>query len=105
MTGQAFRGEVIVGHKRTHAIIVPFDPSNVWPDGAPVKMSLQDDPRGGSGWPVTGTIEGRPFDGFVGRRYGRSYIVVPTAWLAAGYVKEGDEVDVVIAPRIMQRPG
>ncbi|MDQ1424849.1 MAG: hypothetical protein QOD72_2347 [Acidimicrobiaceae bacterium] len=98
MTPRTFRTAVTVGHKDTHVVIVPFDPSDVWPGCAPVALSLEEDPRGGRGWPVSGTIGGWPFDGFVGRRYGRSYIILAPAFRTLRAINEGDEVEVTVSP-------
>jgi hypothetical protein len=94
---RTFRAEIVVGHKQTRVVIVPFDPAEAWPDLAPVALTLADDPRGGRGWPVSGTVAGRLFVGFVGRRYGRSYVVLPIE-LRRG-LADGTEVEVTITPR------
>jgi Domain of unknown function (DUF1905) len=94
---------VDVGHKDTHIVIVPFDPTVVWSQHTSVRMSRQDDPRGGRGWPASGTIDGLPFEGFVGRRYGRSYLTWSPAIRTSGLINEGDEVDVTVAPRVITR--
>jgi hypothetical protein len=99
VTPRTFRAVVTVGHKDTHVVIVPFDPSVVWPGYAPVTLSREDDPRGGHGWPVSGTIDGQRFVGFVGRRYGRSYVILPAAFRTSGAIDEGDEVEVTVSPR------
>ena len=101
VTPRTFRGAVGVGHKDTHVVIVPFDPTVVWPEHESVSLSRQDDPRGGRGWPVSGTIDGLPFDGFVGRRYGRSYVILSPEFRASRSINEGDEVDVVVSPRVI----
>lgn len=98
MSGDTFQAEVVVGHKDTHVVIVPFDPAQRWPDARPVPLSRDDDPRGGRGWAVTGTVDGAPFDGFVGRRYGRSYLILSPGFRQARQIDEGDVVDVELAP-------
>ncbi len=95
---RAFRTEVITGHKGTYALVVPFDPAEAWPGLAPRPMSKRDDPRGGRGWPVTGSIAGLPFEGFVGRRYGRSYVVLGPALREMAGLEPGDAVDVTLSP-------
>lgn len=94
---QRFSAEVISGHKGTLAIPVPFDPTVVWPGHRPVPMNLEQDPRGGKGWPAEGRVNGHAFRGFVGRRYGRSYLIVGPALEAAG-LADGTPVDVVLTP-------
>lgn len=98
MTTETFQAEVAVGHKDTHVVIVPFDPARRWPGVAPVALSTDDDPRGGRGWPVTGTVDGQPFRGFVGRRYGRSYVILPAPFRLAHHIDEGDVVEVSLTP-------
>ncbi len=98
MAVETFQAEVVVGHKDTHVVIVPFDPAIRWPDLAPVALSLDDDPRGGQGWPVAGTVDGQPFRGFVGRRYGRSYLILPPAFRHAHEIDAGDVVEVGLDP-------
>lgn len=98
MDEQRFSTEVISGHAETLAIPVPFDPAVAWPGHRPVPMTLEQDPRGGKGWPAQGSVNGHPFEGFVGRRYGRSYVIVGPALRAAGLV-DGSPVDVVLTPR------
>jgi hypothetical protein len=99
MDDRSFRGVVFVGPKDTYALGVPFDPAVEWPDHAAVRLSTDDDPRGGRGWSVVGTIAGATFEGFVGRRYGRSYIVLSPRLRAETGLRSGDEVDVCVAPR------
>jgi hypothetical protein len=71
---RTFKAKVMLGHKNTYAntyaIVVPFDPTDEWPAIAPGTMTLQDDPRGGRGWPVAGSVD------------------------------DGDEVDVTVSPRL-----
>ena len=98
MSSETFQAAVEVGHKDTHVVIVPFDPAQRWPEVPPVALSHRDDPRGGRGWAVTGTVDGEPFTGFVGRRYGRSYLILPAAFRQAHQIDEGDVVDVALAP-------
>lgn len=98
MSSETFQAEVVVGHKDTHVVIVPFDPAQRWPAAEPVPLSAADDPRGGRGWAVTGTVDGAAFAGFVGRRYGRSYLILPAAFRRAHQIDEGDVVEVALEP-------
>lgn len=98
MQTERFEAEVVVGHKGTHVVIVPFDPAQRWPGTAPLALSRKQDPRGGRGWPVTGTVDGAAFAGFVGRRYGRSYLILPAAFRQAQRIDEGDVVTVELQP-------
>lgn len=98
MSSETFQAEVVVGHKDTHVVIVPFNPAQRWPRASPVSLSRDDDPRGGRGWAVTGTVDGAPFAGFVGHRYGRSYLILPAAFRQANEIDEGDVVEVALEP-------
>jgi hypothetical protein len=95
---EGFRAVVGVGHKQTHYVLVPFDPRAKWPDIAPVKIPRPQDPRGGKGWLVTGTINGVPFDGHIGQRYGSTYLILEAPLLAMAKAREGDSVAVDVAP-------
>ena len=64
-----FEADVVEGHKGVHAAIVPFDPEKNF--GAPVRLHQRR-----HGWLVTGTLEGKKFDGFIGERWGRFFILV-----------------------------
>jgi hypothetical protein len=100
VTTRTLKAKLMLGHKYTYAIVVPFDPTDEWPAIAPVTMTLQDDPRGGRGWPVAGSVNGREFTGFVRRRYGQSYVVVPPGFRKDLAIDDGDEVDVTVSPRL-----
>jgi Domain of unknown function (DUF1905) len=102
MHEQVFQAEIIVGHKDTHVVTVPFHPSEVWPGMRPVRMTADDDPRGGRGWPVTGTIDDTPFVGFVGHRYGRSYVILSPELRRAADVAAGDQVAVRLEARTQE---
>ena len=99
MADQAFRSEVSVGTWVSTLSTSPLDPSKVWPDLSTAAMIREEDPRGGQGWPVTATVNGVRFDGHVGLRYGRNYLVLGSdVRLATGAV-EGDVVEVHLQPR------
>jgi hypothetical protein len=99
MADQAFGSQVYIGHKGVHAVDVPFDPRDVWPDLSPETVARKEDPRGGQGWPVTGTVNGVPFEGHVGLRYGRNYLILPLDVRVAADIVEGDVVEVHLTPR------
>ena len=65
-----FEAELIEGHKGVTVVIVPFDPEEVW-SRKPVRL----DPRR-DGWLVTGTANGVRFDGYIGYRWGRFFIII-----------------------------
>jgi hypothetical protein len=66
-----FTAEVIEGHKGVKAVLVPFDPEEVWR----VKPHRLAGRR--HGWLVKGTLDGAAFDGYVGERWGNFFITLP----------------------------
>ena len=87
-----FTAELIEGHKGVTPVIVPFDPEEVWGQ-KPIKI----DPRR-DGWLVTGTVNAVPFDGWIGYRWGRFFIIIDPALRTAAGVAVGDELDVSVEP-------
>jgi hypothetical protein len=85
-----FTAPLVEGHQGVHAVIVPFDPREVW-GTEPVAL----DPRR-SGWLVRGTIDGAAMFGWIGVRWSRYFIIVDAA-LRTG-VAVGDELDIVVEP-------
>ena len=70
MSKAKFTAELFEGHKDVHAVIVPFDPQEVWGQ-KPVKI----DPRR-DGWLIRGTMNNVRFLGWIGYRWGRFFIMV-----------------------------
>jgi len=91
-TKATFSAELVEGHKGVTPVIVPFDPTLVW-DVAPVAL---DDRR--EGWLIAGTMNGAKFEGWIGHRWGRYFVIVDAALRKAAGISVGDTVDVVIAP-------
>jgi hypothetical protein len=81
-TKARFASEVIEGHKGVKAVMVPFDPEEVWR----VKPHRLAGRR--HGWLVKGTLDGAAFDGYVGERWGNFFITVPA---------QGPEVGATVA--------
>jgi len=97
-----FKAEILMGHKGA-AVIVPFDPEEVW-GIAPKKVS--DIPGGKEGFLVRGTLAGTKFEGWIGKRWGRRFVLTDEQLLARAKVMVGDTVEVVLAPRSSPlRPG
>jgi hypothetical protein len=88
----AFEAELIEGHKGVTVVIVPFDPEEVW-DDKPVRLAGRR-----HGWPVTGTVDGKKFTGYVGDRWGRFFVIITPAVRAAAGVEVGDTLTVTLAP-------
>ena len=81
-----------MGHKGA-AVIVPFDPARAW-RVAPKKVLGET-----VGWPVRGTMNGAPFAGAIGFRWGRWFVRTDAALERAAGIVPGDLVDVVVSPR------
>lgn len=94
---QRFRAELIEGHKGVTPVIVPFDPQDVW-GVPPIKI----DPRR-EGWLVRGTVNGAPFEGWIGHRWGRFFIILNPALRAAAKTSVGRMVDVAVEPTSSKR--
>jgi hypothetical protein len=63
MSKARFDAELFEGHKGLTAVLVPFDPEDIW-QLKPVKL----DPRR-DGWLVKGTVNRTRFDGYIGYRW------------------------------------
>jgi hypothetical protein len=70
MPTKTFKAELIQGHKGVVAVLVPFDPEALWKQ-KPVKLAGRR-----HGWLVKGSIDGEPFDGYIGLRWDRFFIMV-----------------------------
>jgi len=83
------------GHKGP-AVIVPFDPRESW-GREPVEIAT---PVYGKalGHPVRGTIAGVAFEGWIGRRRGRFFILVDEELRRRAGISPGDRVAVSVAP-------
>ena len=68
-----FTAPLVEGHKGVTAVIVPFDPEAVWRS----KPTALDEKR--HGWLVHGTMNGVSFDGFIGFRWSRFFLIVDEA--------------------------
>jgi len=90
-----FKAEILLGHKGA-AVIVPFDPEEVWAIPARKVSEL---PGGKQGHLVRGTIAGTRFEGWIGTRWGRRFILTPGELLARAKISVGDTVEVVLSPR------
>ena len=87
-----FEAELIEGHKGVTAVIVPFDPEEKL-----ARKPIRLDPRR-DGWLVSGTVNGARFDGYIGQRWGRFFLIVDPELRAAAGVAIGDTLDIVLAP-------
>ena len=65
-----FEAELIEGHNGVTVVIVPFDPEEGW-SLKPVRLDSRR-----HGWVITGTANGVRFDGYIGERWGRFFIII-----------------------------
>lgn len=96
MTRRAFESELLDGHKGP-AVLVPFDPEKEW--GVSPCMVTSDAYGRRPGHLVTGRLNGKPFDGWIGHRWGRFFILVDEKLRREAGVRVGDTVEVVVQPR------
>jgi hypothetical protein len=87
-----FEATLFQGHKGVTAVIVPFDPRATW-DREPVPLDARRE-----GWLVAGTVNGARFEGWIGFRWGRFFLIVDAALRAAAEVAVGDALEIAIAP-------
>jgi hypothetical protein len=93
----SFDADLIEGHKGVTTVIVPFDPERVW-RRKPVRL----DPRR-DGWLVKGTINHTRFDGYIGNRWGRFFLIVDAELREALGVSVGDTLSLVLEPTLDRR--
>jgi hypothetical protein len=92
MSKAKFTAELFEGHKDVHAVIVPFDPQEVWGQ-KPVKI----DPRR-DGWLIRGTVNKVRFLGWIGYRWGRFFIIVDPEMRETLGVEVGANIVFVVEP-------
>ena len=92
-----FEAELIMGHKNIAAVLVPFAPERVW-KSTPVKVDAPYSRKPQEAYLVCGTIDGTPFDGWIGKRRGRRFIIIDQALRKRADVTIGDVVEIVVAP-------
>lgn len=94
-----FHAEILEGHKGITAIIVPFDPADEWKTKPePVEGPYK------TGHLVKGTLNDAAFEGFIGKRWGRSFILVDAALQKRAGAKVGDVAVVKVTPRAPSKP-
>lgn len=90
---QTFHAQILDGHKGA-AVIVPFDPAKIW-DVEPATVS----PPWKKGYLVSGKINRAGFEGWIGNRWGRNFILVDDELLKKARAKIGDVVRMTVSPR------
>ena len=96
MKTQKFETELLDGHKGC-AVIVPFDPRELWGTEPTLVPSAEYGQR--PGHLVTAKINGHRFDGWIGHRWGRFFILVSDELQRAAGVSAGDVVAIEVTPR------
>ena len=87
-----FEAELIEGHKKVTVVLVPFDPEARW-SKKPVRLEGRR-----HGWLVTGSANGVQFDGYIGERWNRYFIIIDSALRDAAKVVVGDTLKMSIEP-------
>jgi hypothetical protein len=95
---QDFVAELLMGHKGA-AVIVPFDPGAVW-GTRPVEHGVL---PWRTGHLVRGFVNGVPFEGWIGRRWGRFFLLVDEELQRNAGAGIGDMLQVVVEPRAADR--
>jgi hypothetical protein len=92
-----FEAELIEGHKGITVVIVPFDPEEGWSQ-KPVRLDSRR-----HGWLITGSVNAVPFDGYIGERWGRFFIIIDPELRNAAGVSVGDTLRMIVQPTAAQR--
>jgi hypothetical protein len=92
MNKVGFEAPLVEGHKGVTVVIAPFSPREVW-GVEPVALDARRE-----GWLVTGTMNGAKFDGWIGFRWGRHFIILDAALRKAAKAIVGDTIEVVVKP-------
>src|SRR5947209_797946 len=92
-----FDAELVEGHKGVVVAVVPFDPEDVFGQ-KPVRLAGRR-----HGWVVGGSLNATKFDGYVGERWARFFIIVDPDLRRAAGVAAGDRASMVVAPS--DKPG
>jgi len=92
-----FEAELIEGHKGVTVVIVPFDPEEQW-SMKPVRLEGRR-----HGWLVVGSVNGVRFDGYIGERWNRFFIIMDRDLRDAANVAIGDTLKVSIEPTASAR--
>ena len=87
-----FEAELILGHKGVTVVLVPFDPEQRW-KLKPVRLAGRR-----HGWVITASANGIEFDGYIGERWNRFFIIIEKELRDAAEVEVGDTVKMSVHP-------
>src|SRR5882672_8403053 len=87
-----FEAELIEGHKGVTLVIVPFDPEEKW-SRKPIRLEGRR-----HGWLVCGSANGVAFDGYIGERWNRFFIIIDSDLRDAANVVVGDLLTMSVEP-------
>ena len=87
-----FEAELIEGHKGVTVVLVPFDPEERW-SRKPVRLDSRR-----HGWLIIGSANGVAFDGYIGQRWNRFFIIIDSGLREAAKVAVGDTVKMTVEP-------
>ena len=87
-----FEAELILGHKGVTVVLVPFDPEQRW-SLKPVRLAGRR-----HGWVITGSANGIEFDGYIGERWNRFFIIIEKELRNAAEVEVGDSLKMNVHP-------
>ena len=87
-----FEAELIEGHKGVTVVLVPFDPEEKW-SRKPVRLAGRR-----HGWVVAGRVNGIAFEGYIGDRWNRFFIIIDRDLREVAKVAVGDTLKVVVEP-------
>jgi hypothetical protein len=93
-----FEAELIMGHKNIAAVLVPFAPEHAL-GTRPVLVDAPYSRKPQEAHLVEGTLDGTPFEGWIGKRWGRHFIIVDQALRKRAGVAIGDLVELVVSAR------
>ena len=89
MRNAKFTAQLIEGHKGVVAVLVPFDPQEVW-GLLPHRLAGRR-----HGWPVRGRAGKKKFVGYIGERWGNFFVTLDSKALG---LEVGDSVELVLEP-------
>jgi hypothetical protein len=92
MSKARFEAELIEGHKGVTVVLVPFDPEEVW-SKKPVRLAGRR-----HGWLIKATANRQRFEGYIGDRWGRFFIIIDEDLRRRARVEVGDVLKMIVEP-------